>query len=76
VSTVYQWFTDRANLATEQASNAVNVRQANMYLAEADKWTERARMLTVEDGSKLVEEALLWRLIEECDFKLKGLVRV
>jgi len=74
--TTYQWFTDRALLCMDQAQHAVNLRQAGMYLAEADQWTERARMLTVEDGSKLVEEVILWRLIEECDFKLKGRVLV
>jgi len=74
--TVYNWFTDRANLATEQAQNAVNVRQANFYLSESDQWERRAGVLTVEQGSQLVEEVVLWRLIEECDFKLKGKVPV
>jgi len=47
-----------------------------MYISEAEQWTERAGMLTQEQCGKLVEEVLLWRLIEEGDFKLKGRVLV
>lgn len=74
--TVYNWFTDRANLATEQANQTSNIRQKGMYLAEADNWEKRARMLTEEQCGQLVEEVILWRVIQECDFKLKGRVLV
>jgi len=76
MSTVYNWFTDRALLCMDQAQHAVNLRQAGMYLSEAEQWKRRAGMLTQEQCGKLVEEVLLWRLIEECDFKLKGRVLV
>lgn len=76
MSTVYQWFTDRAELATEQARQSSNIRQKGMYLAEADNWVKRARMLTVEEVSKLVEGVILWRVIQECDARLKGRVMV
>lgn len=69
--TTYTWFQNRAELAFQEAQSAVNIRQANMYLAESDKWTERAGVLTVEEAGKLWDEVELWRVIEECDKRLK-----
>ena len=76
MTTVFEWFTHRAELATEQAKLAVNASEANMYLAEAQNWVKRAGVLTVEDGSRFVEYVHMWQIIKECDFKLKGRVLV
>lgn len=75
-ATVYTWFQNRAELAFQEAQSAVNIRQANMYLAESDKWQERAGVLTVDEAGKLWDEVPLWRIIQDCDNRIKQLQRV
>jgi type IV secretory pathway TraG/TraD family ATPase VirD4 len=76
MTTVYQYFQDRADQAFEEAQSAVNVRQAGMFLAESDQWRERSGVLTVAEASTPWYEFPLWRVIQECDTRLKELKRV
>lgn len=65
--TVYEYFQEEAATNRHMAMRAETKRISESFLEDAQKWESRAVKLTVEEGSKLVGEVLLWRIIEAVD---------
>jgi len=65
--TVYEYFQEEATTNRHMAMRAETKRMSDLCMGDAQKWETRALKLTVEEGSQLVGEVLLWRIIEAVD---------
>ncbi len=65
--TVYEYFKEEAETNRHMAMRAETKRMSESFLEDVQKWESRAVNLTVEEGSQIVGEVLLWRIIEAVD---------